>query len=175
MLSVPRLLQADINTFVIAIKPERFPEPVVERLQVGRMSLTLSVRHAGIGSHLCCLEYLKQSSSRVILQCRIRSNQDAVVQRSWFDGGSSAIVAVVVPFNYSHYHIPKLHALENQIHRSPSIHKPYISHLPSLQDRVRPSSLQVLLCNTLTQGSNNRKDLLIMIPQPSLRIRILRR
>lgn len=49
MLSVPRHLQANINIFVIAIKPERFPEPVVERLQVDRMSLTLSVRHTEIG------------------------------------------------------------------------------------------------------------------------------
>lgn len=48
MLSVPRHLQADID-IVIAIKPERFPEPAVERWQAGRMSLTLSVKHADIG------------------------------------------------------------------------------------------------------------------------------
>jgi hypothetical protein len=84
MLSVPRHLPADSNIFVIAIKPERFPEPVVERRQVGGMSLTLSVRHGGyraFGFILSVELSVEQLLSYpLLLQCCMSCPHDAIVQ-----------------------------------------------------------------------------------------------
>jgi hypothetical protein len=46
MLSVPRQTRQIIIFHLITIKPERLPDPVVERPLVDGMSLTLLVRHA---------------------------------------------------------------------------------------------------------------------------------
>ena len=47
--------------------------------------------------------------------------------------------------------------------------------MPSLQYNMRSPRLQILLCNSLRQPSYDIKDLLIYIPQPTLRISIVRR
>lgn len=163
-----------MNTFVIAIKPERLPEPVVERWQVGRMGLTLSVRHVGHRGIV-----YPPIGIAIIVLCPFPRTLDVQSPR----GRLSEPCLIRPPLLKTQCLTSNPSVSSHSMHPSysPRSHVQHpgpvsVSCMPlSLQHRMGSPGLQILLCNTLTQSPNNPKNLLIMIPQPSLRIGVRRR
>ena len=150
---------------MIAIKPEHILELVVERRPVGGMSLTLSVVHAVVPGG-----FFDGGSDQLFFP--------AFVLFCTSDWKKHSFLATAFPTKIllcycraQLFQTKPPYVLQSIcIYQMPSVVD--LPTNPSLQNCMRPTSLQILLCNPLAQRSNHSKDLLIMIPQPRLGIRI---
>ena len=153
------------STILIAIKPERILEPFVERCSVGGMSLTLSVVHAVVPGG-----FFDGGSDQLFFP--------AFVLFCTSDWKKHSFLATAFPTKIllcycraQLFQTKPPYVLQSIcIYQMPSVVD--LPTNPSLQNCMRPTSLQILLCNPLAQRSNHSKYLLIMIPQPRLGIRI---